>query len=91
VLPSGSGPRLQRLGLVASLARPGSNLTGINFLNRELAAKQLELLREVVPAIRRVAVLVNPGQSGDIEVDIAVGGTGRPRFGTASRGAQRQH
>ena len=49
-----------RLGLVASLARPGSNLTGINFLNRELAAKQMELLRELVPAIRQVAVLVNP-------------------------------
>jgi putative tryptophan/tyrosine transport system substrate-binding protein len=49
-----------RLGLVASLARPGSNLTGINFLNRELTTKQLELLRELVPGIRRVAVIINP-------------------------------
>ena len=49
-----------RLGLVASLARPGGNLTGINFLNRELASKQLELLRELVPAATRVAVLVDP-------------------------------
>ena len=49
-----------RLGLVASLARPGGNLTGINFLNRELASKQLELLRELVPGATRVAVLVDP-------------------------------
>jgi putative ABC transport system substrate-binding protein len=49
-----------RLGLVASLARPGSNLTGINFLAAELGAKRLELVRELMPAAARVAVLVNP-------------------------------
>lgn len=55
-----SGDDPVRIGLVASLARPGGNLTGINFLNRELTAKQLELLRQLVPAATRLAVLVNP-------------------------------
>jgi ABC-type uncharacterized transport system substrate-binding protein len=49
-----------RLGLVTSLARPGGNLTGVNFLFSELTAKRLELLRELVPTATRVAVLVNP-------------------------------
>ena len=49
-----------RLGLVASLARPGANLTGINWFLGEVAAKRLDLLRELVPGAARIAVLVDP-------------------------------
>jgi len=51
-----------RLGLVTSLSRPGGNATGINFFAAELATKRLEFLRAVVPAIKRVAVLLNPAE-----------------------------
>ena len=49
-----------RLGLVASLARPGGNMTGFNLFNNEITAKRLALLRELVPTAVRVAALVNP-------------------------------
>ncbi|MFL4981411.1 MAG: ABC transporter substrate-binding protein [Xanthobacteraceae bacterium] len=49
-----------KLGLVGNLARPSGNLTGTNFLSAELTTKRLELLRELVPAAARVAVLANP-------------------------------
>jgi ABC-type uncharacterized transport system substrate-binding protein len=49
-----------RLGLVASLGRPGGNLTGVSILLAELAAKRLELLRELVPRAVRIGVLTNP-------------------------------
>jgi putative tryptophan/tyrosine transport system substrate-binding protein len=56
-----------KLGLVASLARPGGNLTGVNFLNTEVTAKRLGLLRELVPGMARVAVLVNPANAINAE------------------------
>ena len=49
-----------RLGYVTNLARPEGNLTGVSFFNAELAAKRVALLRELVPAAARVAVLLNP-------------------------------
>jgi putative ABC transport system substrate-binding protein len=61
VFRSGADP--VRDGLVASLARPGGNLTGVSFVADELTAKRLELLSELVPRARVIALLVNPNNS----------------------------
>jgi putative ABC transport system substrate-binding protein len=59
-----------RAEIAASLARPGKNFTGITFLTDEMAAKRMELLKEVAPSTRRVAVIFNP-QHFDDEVTFA--------------------
>ena len=59
-------------GLVASLARPGGNVTGLSSQHDDAAGKRLELLREVVPRLRRLALMVNAGNSGGMLETAAV-------------------
>ena len=59
----------ERLGLVASLGRPGGNATGVTLLQDELASKRLELLREAAPQISRVAFLWNPDHADNEQRD----------------------
>jgi len=61
VMASGGNPVAE--GLVASLARPDGNLTGVSFALSEVAARRLEMLKEAVPSVSRVALLFNPGSA----------------------------
>jgi putative ABC transport system substrate-binding protein len=73
-----------RQGLVASLARPGGNLTGVSFLTGELHAKRFELLSELVPQAKVVALLVNPTIPATEPVIRAVQEAARPNGLTIS-------
>ena len=80
-----------RHGLVSSLARPSGNLTGINILIGELAAKRYELLRELVPKAVRLAVLLNPTDAASAETTMKRFEIGNKRYGTANSNSQCQH
>jgi putative ABC transport system substrate-binding protein len=66
----GVGEDPVRLGLVASLARPGGNATGINFFNSEITAKRLQRLHDLAPKAVRVAVLLNPANASNAETTL---------------------
>src|SRR5262249_23052915 len=68
IVMMGVGSDPVRAGFVESLARPGGNVTGLTALNRELGGKRLELLKEAVPKLSRVAVLYDPASPGLHEV-----------------------
>jgi len=75
VFPAASDPVTS--GLVISLARPGGNVTGLSFLSAELVGKHLELLKQALPAVSRVAVLWEPGERP--EKDMLRGADGAAR------------
>ena len=66
IVMTGAGSDPVEAGLVESLARPGGNVTGLTSLTRELGGKRLELLKEAVPKLARVAVLYDPANPGSV-------------------------
>jgi putative tryptophan/tyrosine transport system substrate-binding protein len=84
----GAGLDPVEAGLVESLARPGGNLTGITNLDRELGGKRLELLKEAVPKVARVAVLYDPANPGEEVLPVAAGALGLTLRSWGVRGAK---
>lgn len=75
IVMTGPGPDPVEAGLVKSLARPGGNLTGVTYLSTELGGKRLELLKEAIPKIVRVAVIYDrdaPGTAQEVKSDLPV-------------------
>ena len=66
IVMTGGGADPVEAGLIESLARPGGNVTGITLLDTELGGKRLELLKEAVPKLARVAVLYDPANPGNV-------------------------
>ena len=75
IVMTGPGPDPVEAGLVRSLARPGGNLTGVTYLSTELGGKRLELLKEAIPKIVRVAVIYDrdaPGTAQEVKSDLPI-------------------
>jgi putative ABC transport system substrate-binding protein len=75
LLMTGSGPDPVEAGFIESFARPGKNVTGLTYLSTELGGKRLELLKEAVPKLSRVAVLYDPdtpGTAQEVKEDLPV-------------------
>ena len=87
----GEGVDPVQLGLVTSLARPGGNVTGVNYLVDEVVAKRLRLLHDLVPKAVRIAVLLNPTNASTANDHIARRAGSRLLSRTANLGSQRQH
>src|SRR5262245_4264648 len=86
----GVGEDPVKLGLVANIARPGGNATGINFFVSEAVPKRLGLLRDLVPGAHRIAAMINPGNNATAEITLKeVQKSGRG-FRAANAGPQRE-
>jgi putative ABC transport system substrate-binding protein len=75
IVLTGQGSDPVKAGFIESLARPGGNITGFTILTTELGGKRLELLKETVPKLARVAILYDPGAPGvtqEVKEDLPV-------------------